>query len=59
MALAEPSDFRVITGEIYDMLSGPAGSRDYDLVRRHYHPVVRLVRTGVPRRVNPSPGHAG
>lgn len=32
---------------IYEMLSGPAGLRDYDRVKGFYHPDARLIRTGV------------
>ncbi|MEL7490407.1 MAG: nuclear transport factor 2 family protein [Pseudomonadota bacterium] len=40
-------DFKKIVAEIYDMLSGPPGPRDYERVRRYYHPDARLVRTGM------------
>ena len=45
--MVKQADFRSITCEIYDMLSGPAGPRDYDRVRHHYHPDARLIRTGI------------
>ena len=31
----------------YAMLSGPAGPRDYDSVKHHYHQDARLIRTGI------------
>jgi len=40
-------NFKEIIREIYTMLSGPAGARDYDRIRQHYHRDARLVRTGM------------
>lgn len=41
------ADFRELTATLYRAVSAPAGSRDWDTVRRIYHPEARLVRTGI------------
>ena len=40
-------DFRDMTATLYRAVSAPAAQRDWDAVRRYYHPEARLVRTGV------------
>ncbi|MEL7486994.1 MAG: hypothetical protein AAGJ87_07255 [Pseudomonadota bacterium] len=40
-------DFKPILEDVYAMLSGPPGPRDYDRVRHYYHPDARLIRTGM------------
>jgi len=44
--VSEP-DFRELTATLYRAVSAPAGARDWDAVRRIYHPEARLVRTGI------------
>ena len=40
-------EFRELTWSLYSALSSPPGQRNWDVVRQHYHPEARLVRTGV------------
>jgi hypothetical protein len=40
-------DFREMTATLYRAVSAEPGKRDWDVVRRCYHPEARLVRTGV------------
>ncbi len=40
-------DFRELTQALYGVLSTPPAQRDWDAVRRYYHPQARLVRTGL------------
>jgi hypothetical protein len=40
-------DFRELTASLYRVVSAPPAQRDWDAIRRYYHPEVRLVRTGV------------
>ncbi len=40
-------DFREMTRTLYRVVSSPPGERDWDAVRRYYHPDARLVRTGL------------
>lgn len=40
-------DFREMTWAHYSAVSAPAGQRNWESVRQHYHPEARLVRTGV------------
>ena len=47
MTASPPPDFKPILHEVYAMLSGPPGPRDYDRVRHFYHPDARLIRTGM------------
>jgi hypothetical protein len=42
-----PTDFKSMTRELYAVVSAPPGQRDWDSIRRYYHPDARLVRTGV------------
>jgi len=39
--------FRDITRRLYDVVSGPAGARDWESVRALYHPRATMVRTGI------------
>jgi len=39
--------FRDITRRLYDVVSGPAGARDWESVRALYHPRAMMVRTGI------------
>lgn len=41
------SDFRDYTNKLYDIVSAPEGSRDWEAERALYHPDARLVRTGL------------
>lgn len=41
------TDFRDITDKLYEIVSAPEGSRDWDAERALYHPDARLVRTGL------------
>lgn len=45
--------FRTITRRIYELISSPDGSRDWDSIRHLYHPRATLVRTGVDERGRP------
>jgi len=45
--MSTPIDFRDMTATLYRAVSAPAGQRDWDAVRRYYHPDARLVRTGL------------
>ncbi len=40
-------DFREMTATLYRAVSAAPGERDWDAVRRIYHPEARLVRTGL------------
>ena len=40
-------DFREMTATLYRAVSAEPGKRDWDVVRRCYHPEARLVRTGI------------
>jgi hypothetical protein len=46
-AAAAEADFRELTATLYRAVSAAAGERDWDAVRRCYHPEARLVRTGL------------
>jgi Domain of unknown function (DUF4440) len=41
------ADFRDMTRALYEVVSAPSGQRDWDSIRRYYHPDARLVRTGL------------
>ncbi len=41
------TDFRDLTRALYRVVSSPRGQRDWESVRRYYHPDARLVRTGL------------
>lgn len=41
------TDFRDVTQALYRVVSAPAGQRDWNSIRHHYHADARLVRTGV------------
>jgi hypothetical protein len=41
------TDFRDFTGALYEVISAPAGERNWDRVRPLYHTAARMVRTGV------------
>jgi hypothetical protein len=41
------NDFKDMTRALYEVVSAPPGRRDWDSIRRHYHPEARLVRTGL------------
>jgi Domain of unknown function (DUF4440) len=41
------TDFRDVTAALYRVVSAPAGQRDWESIRHHYHPDARLVRTGL------------
>lgn len=43
----EHASIRAMIKETYAMLSGPPGPRPYGPVKRYYHPLATLVRTGV------------
>jgi hypothetical protein len=34
-----------VTAALYRVVSAPAGQRDWESIRHHYHPDARLVRT--------------
>ena len=42
-----PTDFREMTAALYAVVSAASGERDWNGIRRYYHPDARLVRTGV------------
>ena len=46
-AAASKPDFREMTRALYAVVSAPPGQRDWNGIRRYYHPEARLVRTGV------------
>jgi hypothetical protein len=46
-ARAAESGFREMTATLYRAVSAATGERDWDAVRRCYHPEARLVRTGI------------
>ena len=46
-ARAMSAEFRELTATLYQAVSAAPGERDWDAVRRIYHPEARLVRTGV------------
>jgi hypothetical protein len=46
-AAAAETDFREMTATLYRAVSAAAGERDWEAVRRCYHPEARLVRTGL------------
>lgn len=41
------TDFRDFTRKLYEIVSAPEGSRDWQAEREMYHPDARLVRTGL------------
>jgi hypothetical protein len=41
------ADFRDITRRIYEVISQPAGERDWESIRDLYHPQATMVRTGI------------
>lgn len=41
------TDFRDYTNKLYEVISAPEGSRDWEAERELCHPEVRLVRTGL------------
>jgi hypothetical protein len=41
------SDFRELTQALYRVVSAAPAERDWNAVRRYYHPEARLVRTGL------------
>lgn len=41
------TDFRDYTRKLYEIVSAPEGSRDWQAERSLYHPDARLVRTGI------------
>ena len=41
------SDFRDYTSKLYEIVSAPEGSSDWETERALYHPDARLVRTGL------------
>jgi len=43
----ESVTFRDITRRLYDVVSSPAGERDWESVRACYHPRATMVRTGI------------
>lgn len=45
--MTERTDFRDYTKTLYDIISSPAGERDWDRERTMFHPDARLVRTGL------------
>jgi hypothetical protein len=40
-------EFRDITRRLYQVISQPAGERDWESVRHFYHPRATMVRTGI------------
>ena len=45
--MTERTDFRDYTRILYEIISAPAGKRDWDSERQLFHPDARLVRTGL------------
>jgi hypothetical protein len=45
--MADQSDFHELTRALYRVVSAAPAERNWDAVRRFYHPEARLVRTGV------------
>lgn len=45
--MIETDEFRDITRRLYEVVSQPAGERDWESVRHFYHPRATMVRTGV------------
>jgi hypothetical protein len=41
------TDFKDMTRALYEVVSAPAGRRDWSSIKRYYHPDARLVRTGL------------
>jgi hypothetical protein len=41
------NEFRDITRRLYQVISQPAGERDWESVRHFYHPRATMVRTGI------------
>jgi hypothetical protein len=44
---ADRTAIDAVVTEMYDMISGPAGPRDWDRQKACFHPEARLMRTGV------------
>ena len=45
--MTETDEFRDITRRLYEVVSQPAGERDWESVRHFYHPRATMVRTGI------------
>lgn len=45
--MQQGDEFRDITRRLYEVVSQPAGERDWDSVRHFYHPRATMVRTGM------------
>jgi hypothetical protein len=45
--MQQGDEFRDITRRLYEVISQPAGERDWDSVRHFYHPRATMVRTGI------------
>jgi len=43
----QSDEFRDITRRLYEVISQPAGERDWESVRHFYHPRATMVRTGL------------
>lgn len=43
----DPTDIGAVIGEMYAIISGPAGPRDWSRQRAIFHPEARQIRTGV------------
>ncbi|MGE0440109.1 MAG: hypothetical protein AB7L66_00670 [Gemmatimonadales bacterium] len=56
---ADVASVDAIIAASYDVISGPAGPRDWDRERHLFHPAARLMRglpAGAPRGADPTPG---
>lgn len=45
--MTQSDEFRDITRRLYEVISQPAGERDWETVRDLYHPRATMVRTGI------------
>jgi hypothetical protein len=45
--MSQRDEFKDITRRLYEVISQPAGERDWESVRHLYHPRATMVRTGI------------
>jgi len=45
--MSQGDEFKDITRRLYEVISQPAGERDWESVRHLYHPRATMVRTGI------------
>jgi len=51
--MSEEAEIGAVVDEMYDMISGPAGPRDWDRQAACFHPEARQMRTGVDENGKP------